>query len=64
MMDRSYELGNMAGWTCVTVRVRTFHDLEDQVFSPPLLMDTSLLEDSYEDLLAPLSETDTALMER
>ncbi|KAF9604418.1 hypothetical protein IFM89_006427 [Coptis chinensis] len=35
----------------------------DQVFSPPLLMDTSLMEDSYEDLLAPLSETDTALME-
>nr|DAD30666.1 TPA_asm: hypothetical protein HUJ06_009517 [Nelumbo nucifera] len=46
---------------------KTFYDLEDtqdQVFSPPLLMETSLLEDSYEDLLAPLSETDTALMER
>ncbi|XP_042495966.1 AUGMIN subunit 6-like isoform X2 [Macadamia integrifolia] len=37
-------------------------DTRDQVFSPPLLMETSLL-DSYEDLLAPLSETDTALME-
>ncbi|KAK6798838.1 hypothetical protein RDI58_006541 [Solanum bulbocastanum] len=45
---------------------RSFYDLEeaqDQVFSPPLLMDASLLADSYEDLLAPLSETETALME-
>ncbi|GLU11407.1 hypothetical protein SLE2022_281550 [Rubroshorea leprosula] len=45
---------------------RPFFDVEDshdQVFSPPLLMDTSLLTDSYEDLLAPLSETETALME-
>ncbi|XP_022774302.1 AUGMIN subunit 6-like [Durio zibethinus] len=45
---------------------RSFFDIEevqDQVFSPPLLMDTSLLVDSYEDLLAPLSETETALME-
>ncbi|GMI67095.1 augmin subunit 6, GEMINI POLLEN 3 [Hibiscus trionum] len=45
---------------------RTLFNLEeaqDQVFSPPLLMDTSLLVDSYEDLLAPLSETETALME-
>ncbi|KAK8480562.1 hypothetical protein V6N13_021136 [Hibiscus sabdariffa] len=38
-------------------------EAQDQVFSPPLLMDTSLLVDSYEDLLAPLSETETALME-
>ncbi|KAL5793331.1 hypothetical protein ACOSP7_001925 [Xanthoceras sorbifolium] len=38
-------------------------EAQDQVFSPPLLMETSLLADSYEDLLAPLSETDTALME-
>lgn len=33
---------------------RSFYDLEeakDQVFSPPLLMDASLLADSYEDLL-------------
>ncbi|WRX22614.1 HAUS augmin-like complex subunit 6 [Theobroma cacao] len=33
---------------------RSFFDMEeaqDQVFSPPLLMDTSLLADSYEDLL-------------
>ncbi|KAF8365109.1 hypothetical protein HHK36_032852 [Tetracentron sinense] len=46
---------------------RKFYDLEEaqaQVYPPPLLMDTSLLADSYEDLLAPLSETDTALMER
>ncbi|PSS35272.1 AUGMIN subunit like [Actinidia chinensis var. chinensis] len=46
---------------------KSYYDMEeahDQVFSPPLLMDTSLLGDSYEDLLAPLSETETALMER
>ncbi|KAF8378151.1 hypothetical protein HHK36_029488 [Tetracentron sinense] len=45
---------------------RTFYDMDevqDQVFSPPLLMETALLGDSYEDLLAPLSETETALME-
>ncbi|XP_047334195.1 AUGMIN subunit 6 [Impatiens glandulifera] len=44
---------------------RSFYDMEgfeDQVFSPPLLMDTSLL-DGYEDLLAPLSETDAAMIE-
>lgn len=35
----------------------------DQVFSPPLLMDTSFFPDTYEDLLAPLSDTDAALME-
>ncbi|XP_061374059.1 AUGMIN subunit 6-like [Gastrolobium bilobum] len=40
-----------------------FEDAQDQVFSPPLLMDSSLLADSFEDLLAPLSETETALME-
>ncbi|XP_028056679.1 AUGMIN subunit 6 [Camellia sinensis] len=39
-------------------------EVQDQVFSPPLLMDTSFFGDSYEDLLAPLSETETALMER
>ncbi|KAL8475311.1 hypothetical protein ACS0TY_028112 [Phlomoides rotata] len=45
---------------------RSFYDVDesqDQVFSPPLLMDTALFADSYEDLLAPLSETETALME-
>ncbi|XP_051141230.1 AUGMIN subunit 6 [Andrographis paniculata] len=45
---------------------RSFYDMDEaqgQVFSPPLLMDTSLLGDSYEDLLAPLSETETALMD-
>uniref|UniRef100_A0A803MVU0 HAUS augmin-like complex subunit 6 N-terminal domain-containing protein n=2 Tax=Chenopodium quinoa TaxID=63459 RepID=A0A803MVU0_CHEQI len=44
----------------------SFYDLDeapDQVFSPPLLMETSLLADAYEDLLAPLSETDAALMD-
>lgn len=33
---------------------RSFYDIdeaEDQVFSPPLLMDTAFLADSYEDLL-------------
>ncbi|KAK8619070.1 hypothetical protein V6N13_133037 [Hibiscus sabdariffa] len=45
---------------------RSFFDMEEtqaQVFSPPLLMDASLLADAYEDLLAPLSETDAAWME-
>ncbi|KAH0873610.1 hypothetical protein HID58_070972 [Brassica napus] len=42
---------------------QSFYDVEDQVFSPPLLMDSSLLSDTYEDLLAPLSETEAALME-
>lgn len=43
----------------------SFYDLDeapDQVFSPPLLMETSLLADVYEDLLAPLSETDAAAL--
>ncbi|XP_048230420.1 AUGMIN subunit 6 [Ricinus communis] len=41
---------------------RTFFDIEephDQVFSPPLFMDTSLLADPDEYLLAPLTETET-----
>ncbi|XP_020184821.1 AUGMIN subunit 6 isoform X4 [Aegilops tauschii subsp. strangulata] len=38
-------------------------DALDQVFSPPLLLESSLFPDMYEDLLAPLSETDAALME-
>ncbi|KAF3334206.1 HAUS augmin-like complex subunit 6 N-terminus [Carex littledalei] len=38
-------------------------DSLDQVFSPPLLMESNLFPDTYEDLLAPLSETDAALME-
>ncbi|KAI3793896.1 hypothetical protein L1987_36519 [Smallanthus sonchifolius] len=44
----------------------SFYDMEethDQVFSPPFLMDASLSAESFEDLLAPLSETETALME-
>ncbi|KAA8548187.1 hypothetical protein F0562_004552 [Nyssa sinensis] len=39
---------------------RSFYDMEeaqDQVFSPPLLMDTSLLAESYEDLLGDCSES-------
>lgn len=46
---------------------RSFYDMdeaEDKVFSPPLMMETALLMDCYEDLLAPLSETETALMEQ
>ncbi|XP_051186864.1 AUGMIN subunit 6 [Lolium perenne] len=38
-------------------------DALDQLFSPPLLLESSLFHDAYEDLLAPLSETDAALME-
>ncbi|KAM3388597.1 hypothetical protein ACQJBY_010999 [Aegilops geniculata] len=40
-------------------------DALDQVFSPPLMLEPSLFHDTYayEDLLAPLSETDAALME-
>ncbi|PKU67423.1 AUGMIN subunit 6 [Dendrobium catenatum] len=34
----------------------------DQVFSPVFVMSDYLFGDAYEDLLAPLSETDTALM--
>nr|XP_043634178.1 AUGMIN subunit 6 [Erigeron canadensis] len=44
----------------------SFYDMEethDQVFSPPFLMDASLSADAFEDLLAPLSETEAALME-
>uniref|UniRef100_A0A1D1Y0Z2 HAUS augmin-like complex subunit 6 n=1 Tax=Anthurium amnicola TaxID=1678845 RepID=A0A1D1Y0Z2_9ARAE len=44
-----------------------FYDIDealDQVLSPPLLLDSSFFSDTYEDLLAPLSETDAALMER
>lgn len=32
-----------------------YEDAQDQVFSPPLLMDSTLLEDSFEDLLGMLS---------
>lgn len=35
--------------------VYDYEDAEDQVFSPPLLMDSSLLADSFEDLLGMLS---------
>ncbi|KAM0939893.1 putative HAUS augmin-like complex subunit 6 [Dioscorea sansibarensis] len=50
-----------------TMFQRKFPDIDDDldnVFSPPLLMDSSFFSDAYEDLLAPLSETDAALMER
>ncbi|KAK1286459.1 hypothetical protein QJS10_CPB20g02134 [Acorus calamus] len=46
---------------------RLFYDIgemQDHVFSPPLLMDSPYTTDAYEDLLAPLSETDAALMIR
>ncbi|KAK4360799.1 hypothetical protein RND71_019751 [Anisodus tanguticus] len=58
-------LSTMGSNSSVSDACRSFYDIEeaeDQVFSPPLLMDMSLLADSYEDLLAPLSETETALM--
>ncbi|XP_042437888.1 AUGMIN subunit 6-like isoform X1 [Zingiber officinale] len=38
-------------------------DTLNQVFSPPLLLESSFFQDAYEDLLAPLSETDAALMD-
>ncbi|KAK9061684.1 hypothetical protein SSX86_018867 [Deinandra increscens subsp. villosa] len=44
----------------------SFYDMDDthdQVFSPPILMDASLSAELFEDLLAPLSESETALME-
>ncbi|KAK1440929.1 hypothetical protein QVD17_06763 [Tagetes erecta] len=43
----------------------SFYDVEethDQVFSPPFLMDASLAAESFEDLLAPLSETEAAAL--
>ncbi|MCD7467014.1 AUGMIN subunit 6 [Datura stramonium] len=58
-------LSTMGSNSSVSDACRSFYDMEeaeDQIFSPPLLMDMSMLADSYEDLLAPLSETDTALM--
>uniref|UniRef100_A0A0D9VFC6 HAUS augmin-like complex subunit 6 N-terminal domain-containing protein n=1 Tax=Leersia perrieri TaxID=77586 RepID=A0A0D9VFC6_9ORYZ len=54
MLDPSSGLGHQSFIT---------DDALDQVFSPPLLLEASLFQDTYEDLLAPLSETDTALME-
>jgi hypothetical protein len=44
---------------------RSMFDFEDaqEVFSPPMLMDSSLLTDQFEDLLAPLSETESALID-
>ncbi|CAA7055196.1 unnamed protein product [Microthlaspi erraticum] len=65
---KDYDNGNgflsVAGSNSVASDAQqSFYDVEDQVFSPPLLMDSSLLSDAYEDLLAPLSETEAALME-
>ncbi|KAG6504653.1 hypothetical protein ZIOFF_036989 [Zingiber officinale] len=39
------------------------NDSLDQVYSPPFLMDSSFFQDAYEDLLAPLSETEVALID-
>lgn len=47
----------MGSNSSVSDACRSFYDMEeaeDQVFSPPLLMDMSLLADSYEDLLGML----------
>ncbi|KAJ4827330.1 AUGMIN subunit 6 [Turnera subulata] len=44
----------------------SFYDIDephDQVFSPPLLLDTSLLPDSYEDLLGMFRQSQTFLLE-
>jgi hypothetical protein len=65
---KDYDNGNgflsVAGSNSVASDAQqSFYDIDDQVFSPPLLMDSSLLSDAYEDLLAPLSETEAALME-
>lgn len=54
------------GSTCAASDAqRSFYDFEEsqeQVFSPPLLMDTSLLADSYEDLLGMLVWPQTILV--
>lgn len=50
-------LSTMGSNSSVSDACRSFYDMEeadDQVFSPPLLMDMSLLADSYEDLLGML----------
>lgn len=39
-----------------------FEDAQDQVFSPPLLMDSSLLADPFEDLLGMLCLQQTVLV--
>ncbi|XP_078437841.1 HAUS augmin-like complex subunit isoform X2 [Wolffia australiana] len=44
--------------------LHSIHGALDQTLSPPLLIDSSFLSDTYEDLLAPLSETEAALMEQ
>lgn len=47
-------LSTMGSNSSVSDACRSFYDMEEaeeQVFSPPLLMDTSLLAESYEDLL-------------
>lgn len=71
-LDSLHEYGHVNGFLsaaspiyAATDAQRPFYDIEEtqDIFSPPLLMDSSLLADSYEDLLAPLSETETALME-
>ncbi|GJX68729.1 augmin subunit 6, partial [Tanacetum coccineum] len=43
----------------------SFYDVEgshEEIFSPPFLLNASLSADSFEDLLAPLSETETAAL--
>lgn len=64
--DRVSGFLSVAGSNAVSDGHMSFYDMEeaqDQVFSPPLLMEASQFADSYEDLLAPLSETETALMD-
>jgi len=64
--SNGFQTDNGLGFTDSTVH-STFPGIDesvDQVFSPPLLMDSSFFPDAYEDLLAPLSDIDAALMER
>lgn len=56
---KDYDNGNgflsVAGSNSVASDAQqSFYDVDDQVFSPPLLMDSSLLSDTYEDLLGTL----------
>ncbi|CAN6448985.1 unnamed protein product [Victoria cruziana] len=70
LMDDEYTgefLSSVSPKNMVENRFSLFHNVwdgQDHALSPPLLIDASLAPDTYEDLLAPLSETEDALMER
>ncbi|PSR87516.1 AUGMIN subunit like [Actinidia chinensis var. chinensis] len=65
--DGVNDLLSATGSNCtVSDSQKSYYDMEEaqnQVFSPPLLMETTWMGEFYEDLLAPLSETESALME-